>query len=391
MLYIRKMAEFQAYKFRAVDTPLSSQARKEVGSLSSRSQVSSTSASFVYHYGDFRGNPMNVLRQHFDLYMYFANWGTRQLMIKLPIDAVDYWELKKYEIEASDYATCGISLNKSSKYVIIDIEWNDEEGGGWMDIDDYDLSDFVAIREAILNGDYSALFVYWLKIANMKADPDFEYDEYDEDFQEAETETPPIPSQIIKNQRQLIPFTNFFEIDKDLVGATIQAAKQFGQTTQEIDYSELLQNMNETDKDTFLMQVLDGTPRVDVQLKKYLQQFAKANKTTENTTTLSAIADLQILATEERIAAERAEKARKHRLKIEKTAKDETTIWKSVYFNLDRKTGSSYDLAVGMLVDLKDLAIYRDDLLTFQQKMDDIKDSYGRSKALARRFTNAKL
>lgn len=385
------MGTFQAYKFRAVDTPLSRAAREEVGALSSRSQVSSTSATFVYHYGDFRGNPMNVLRQHFDLYLYFANWGTKQLMIKLPIDAVDYWELKKYEIEASYDPACGISLNKSSKHVIIDIEWNDEEGGGWMDIDDYDLSDFVPIREAILNGDYSALFVYWLKLAEMKADPDFEYDEYDEDFKEAEAETPPIPAKIIENQRQLAPFAEFFEINDDLIGAAVQAAKQFGKTTKEIDYAELLQNMDETDKDTFLMQVLDGTPRVDVQLKKYLQQFAKANKTTENTTTLSAITDFQILASQERIAAERAEKARKHQLKVEKTAREEATIWKSVFYNLDRKTGTSYDLAVGMLVDLKDLAIYRDDLATFQQKMNDIKDSYGRSKALEKRFINAKL
>ena len=385
------MGTFQAYKFRAVDTPLSREAREEVSSLSSRSQVSSTSASFVYHYGDFRGNPMNVLRQHFDLYLYFANWGTKQLMIKLPIEAVDYWALKKYEIDASYDATCGISLNKSSKHVIIDIEWNDEEGGGWMDIDDYDLSDFVLIREAILNGDYSALFVYWLKLAEMKADPDFEYDEYDEDFKEAETETPPIPAKIIENERQLAPFAEFFEINNDLIGAAVQAAKQFENTTKEIDYAALLQNMDETDKDTFLMQVLDGTPRVDVQLKKYLQQFAKANKTTENTTTLSAIADFQILASQERIAAERAEKARKHRLKVEKIAREEATIWKSVFFNLDRKTGSSYDLAVGMLVDLKDLAIYRDDLAAFQQKMNDIKKSYGRSKALERRFINAKL
>jgi hypothetical protein len=386
------MSTFQAHKFRAVDKPLSSEARKEVGSLSSRSIVSSTSASFVYHYGDFRGNPMNILRQHFDLYMYFADWGTKQLMIKLPIDAVDFLELKRYEISTSDYAICGISLNKSSKHVIIDIEWNVEEGGGWMNIDDYDLSDFVAIREAIINGDYSALFVFWLKLAYLKTDPYFEEDEYDEDFDgNLDMETPPIPSALTIQKTQLLAFAEFFEIDEDVIGSAKKAAQNFGKRTKAIDYAELLQNMSETDKDTFLMQLLDGEPRVDIQLKKYLQHFSKASKTTENTILLSKFADLKIEASQERVVAEKREKARKHQLKVDKTAREETTIWESVFYNLDRKTGSSYDLATGMLKDLKDLAVYKNDLSTFQRKMEEIKAKYGRSKVLLKRFTDAKI
>ena len=204
------MGTFQGYKFLAVDKPLKNEERQSVASLSSRSNVSSTSASFVYHYGDFRGNPMNVLREYFDLHLYFGNWGTKQLMIKFPVNSVDYQALKKYEIEFETHATCALSLNKSSEYVILDLEWNDEEGGGWMDIDDYDLSDFVFIREAIMNGDYGALFLFWLKLAAIKSDPDFE-DFSDEDFDEDDeplgfgnnTQTPPIPSNLEKQEYQL--------------------------------------------------------------------------------------------------------------------------------------------------------------------------------------------
>ncbi|MFT6936179.1 MAG: hypothetical protein ACJA1N_000474 [Saprospiraceae bacterium] len=324
--------------------------------------------------------------------MYFADWGTKQLMIKLPIDAVDFLELKRYEISTSDYAICGISLNKSSKHVIIDIEWNVEEGGGWMNIDDYDLSDFVAIREAIINGDYSALFVFWLKLAYLKTDPYFEEDEYDEDFDgNLDMETPPIPSALTIQKTQLLAFAEFFEIDEDVIGSAKKAAQNFGKRTKAIDYAELLQNMSETDKDTFLMQLLDGEPRVDIQLKKYLQHFSKASKTTENTILLSKFADLKIEASQERVVAEKREKARKHQLKVDKTAREETTIWESVFYNLDRKTGSSYDLATGMLKDLKDLAVYKNDLPTFQRKMEEIKAKYGRSKVLLKRFTDAKI
>ena len=157
------MGHFQAYKFLAVDQPLSSAARKEVAALSSRSKVSSTSATFVYHYGDFRGDPEMVLIEHFDLYMYFSNFGERYLTLKFPSNTVDYWAIKDYAIDLWGH---GIIIKKMSYCLLIQLEWNDEEGGGgWLEEDDYDLADFIRIREAIIDGDYSALFLFWLKIA----------------------------------------------------------------------------------------------------------------------------------------------------------------------------------------------------------------------------------
>lgn len=390
------MGTFQGYKFRAVDKSLTSQERKAVGSLSSRSEVTANSASFVYHYGDFRGNPMNVLREYFDLHIYFTNWGTKQLMIKFPIDLVDYWALKKYEIDASDYSTCSLSLNKSSKHIIIDLEWNEEEGGGWMDMDDYDLSDFIAIREAILEGDYSALYLFWLKLSKIKFDSEFdEYDEFDEfddeeDFNK-KTKTPPIPSKLPRRLNELEPFIQFFEIEKDLVGAAVLAAQKVVTKEVKINYNILLQEMSETDKDTFLMQVLDGESRMDIKLKKYLDNLANTTKNVEQHIDLQDVWDLQSTAKTNRINAEKQEAERLHLLKVKKTEREATQIWESVFYNLDRKTGKSYDLAVEMLVDLKDLAVYQNDLTSFFNAMIKIKEKYGRSKVLLQRFINAKL
>jgi hypothetical protein len=386
------MGTFQGYKFQTVDKPLTAEQRKSVSSLSSRAEVSSNSATFIYHYGDFRGDPMTVLRDYFDLHLYFANWGTKQLMIKFPINLVDYWELKKYEISYDFEGNCGLSLTKSKDYIILDFEWNEEEGGGWMDIDDYDLSDFIVIREAILDGDFSALYLFWLKIAAIKADVDFEPSEYDDDKDFDETrETPPISAKLANNKKALQPFIDLFEIDEDLVGAAVLASKKIEKKEEKVDYSVLLQEMSETEKDTFLMQVLDGEPRVDIQLKKYLDSLTKKPVKTEQNLTLTSIFDLQSAAKTERKAAEKAAIARALKLKNEKTAREEKQIWKSVFFNLDRKSGSSYDLATSMLVDLKDLAIYQNDIKTFNQKMADIRANYGRSKVLLERFVKANL
>jgi hypothetical protein len=392
------MGTFQGYKFLAVDKPLTNEERQSVASLSSRSNVSSTSARFVYHYGDFRGNPMNVLREYFDLHLYFANWGTKQLMLKFPIDSVDYWALKKYEIQFENHATCALSLNKSSKHVILDLEWNDENGGGWMDIDDYDLSDFVFIREAIMNGDYGTLFLFWLKLAAIKYDPDFE-DFGDEDFDEDDerlgfgnnTQTPPIPSNLEKQKYQLKAFTDFFEIEENLVDAAIKTSKRYGNSPQKIDYKSLITKMSETEKDRFLMQILAGETRLDIQLKKHLDKVVTIAKHKDATVSLQEIFDLQMGANQEIIATKEAEEARKLQIKIDKTAREENEIWEDVFFNLDHKIAKTYDLAIEMLVDLKALAVYRNDLKSFEEKIRGIKAKYGRSKVLLNRFEKVGL
>jgi len=50
------MSEYQYYEFRSIDNPLTKNQKKEIHSLSSRAEVSSRKASFVYHYGDFCGD-----------------------------------------------------------------------------------------------------------------------------------------------------------------------------------------------------------------------------------------------------------------------------------------------------------------------------------------------
>jgi hypothetical protein len=58
-----------------IDKPLTEVQKSKVSALSSRAYVTSHSASFVYHYGDFRGNTENLMTEYFDAMLYMANWG----------------------------------------------------------------------------------------------------------------------------------------------------------------------------------------------------------------------------------------------------------------------------------------------------------------------------
>lgn len=56
----------------------------ELRTLSTRATITATRFRNVYHYGDFRGSPLRLMERYFDAFIYVANWGTNQLMLRLP-------------------------------------------------------------------------------------------------------------------------------------------------------------------------------------------------------------------------------------------------------------------------------------------------------------------
>jgi hypothetical protein len=65
------VSEYQHYEFQAVDKPLSGTAMEDLRALSSRAKITPTRFQNVYHYGDFRGDPLSLMKEYFD--MRYAN------------------------------------------------------------------------------------------------------------------------------------------------------------------------------------------------------------------------------------------------------------------------------------------------------------------------------
>ncbi|EKD72555.1 MAG: hypothetical protein ACD_45C00643G0004 [uncultured bacterium] len=62
------MSEYQYYEFCSITSPISSEARKAMRSLSSRANVSTHGVSYTYNYGDFKGEPKKLLLKYFDVF-----------------------------------------------------------------------------------------------------------------------------------------------------------------------------------------------------------------------------------------------------------------------------------------------------------------------------------
>ena len=76
------MSEYQRYEFMTIDRPLTRAQLDEVNELSSHIEASPTHAFIEYHWGDFKHDPIKVLYEYFDGFLYetrefqerFRNW-----------------------------------------------------------------------------------------------------------------------------------------------------------------------------------------------------------------------------------------------------------------------------------------------------------------------------
>ena len=90
------MSEYQYYEFQAIDRPLSTVDQEALRALSTRARITATSFTNHYKWGNFHGDPRELMRRWFDLHLYLANWGTRRLMMRLPKRFVDLSRLDSF-------------------------------------------------------------------------------------------------------------------------------------------------------------------------------------------------------------------------------------------------------------------------------------------------------
>ncbi|MDQ3548593.1 MAG: hypothetical protein M3439_07200, partial [Chloroflexota bacterium] len=90
------MSEYQYYEFQAVDQPLTASEMAELRAFSTRASITPTRFQNTYHYGDFKGDPVKVMERYFDAFVYVANWGTHQFMLRLPARLLDIRAAQSY-------------------------------------------------------------------------------------------------------------------------------------------------------------------------------------------------------------------------------------------------------------------------------------------------------
>ena len=159
------MSEFQYYEFVAIDSPLNLAAQKKLREITSRATITATRLVNTYEWGEFKGDPHALVTRYFDAFLYYASWGTRHLMLRVPVAKLDRKLVLQYcaplpvkSRGGSSVAT--VSTNKTHHV----LSWWSEDDSA-EDQEEFESSALAAltpIRNELMSGDYRALYLSWL-------------------------------------------------------------------------------------------------------------------------------------------------------------------------------------------------------------------------------------
>lgn len=196
--------EYQYYEFIRLDSPLSFQEQQVIRSWSSRAEVTAHRAVFSYSYSDFPQDEAHVLERYFDVMIYYANWGEKRVMLKVPLELVDYDQLQLFEVAPDSCSEVMLTLTRERKYALIDFHENKDEGyEDWFE--ETSLIGLTPIRSAIIQGDYRALGLFWLYAMSTV------------DITNLDQPAPPVPPNFHQKDAALAAMMDFWNIDPILI------------------------------------------------------------------------------------------------------------------------------------------------------------------------------
>jgi phage-related tail fiber protein len=179
-------------------------------------------------------------------------------------------------------------------------------------------------------------------------------------------------------------------MNKDWIASAATASPQ-ADAAPAFDATAELAKLSDAEKTNFLARLLADEPALSATFTRFLENKnpIKANKTNNNRRSLAVIEAGVANAIKARTQKEKAAAAAALKKRCDDLAKREAQAWKDVSGFCDRQVGSSYDLAVKLLLSLKELAIYRNTTNEFIPKLNAIIEKYSKSKALLQRLQKA--
>ena len=208
------MSEYQFVHFIAIDRPLDDEQLAFMKRQSTRATVTRREFTNEYHFGEFHGKTLQMMRRGFDLHVHFANYGIRTLMFRLPDGFPGGMELlQPYLIED----TLEWDHDKDGPGGVLTIH-PEYDGGNWNgyyhQLEDL-LTELTPVREMLIRGDLRPLYVAWLACAPF------------------ESPEPPVPAGLHSLPESLQKLADFYEISPDLLHVAAKESVQLTQRTRE--------------------------------------------------------------------------------------------------------------------------------------------------------------
>jgi hypothetical protein len=382
------MSEYQYYEFQAIDRPLTAKEMAELRSYSTRARISSTSFINDYSWGGFKGDENAWMEKYFDAFVYLANWGTHVLKLRLPSSLLDLETASLYFPGRAAFAR-----EKNGKAILSFV--SDEEGGGdWVEGEGL-LSSLISVRAELARGDLRCLYLGWLLCAQ-----NGEFDDEDEE--------PPVPPGLGQLSASLESLVDFLRIDADLLEIAAQASRLLAQASPKpAEIREWIGKLPAGEKDDLLARFIAGEePTLAMELMRRFNEEddkrcgeeAEGVKKRTVAELLQAAEDLTKKRRE--LAAKKAAEKKERRAReaeiaraehLDKITGKELELWNQIDTLIATKQPKSYDLAVELLVDLRDLAARQGKTGEFGAKLGALRLSQARKPSFIERMRKAGL
>ncbi len=381
------MSEYQYFEFKAVDRPLSEKEMAELRSFSTRAKI--TPHSFINHYswGSFKGDEDLWMEKYFDGFLYYANWGTHILKLRLPSDLVDFRTVKAYCNDES------LSVRLNDNKIILDFlseaecesDWEEEE-------EDLSLTPFLNLRMDLIRGDLRCLYLGWL--SGLLAE------EYDEEAIE-----PPVPPGLQNLSSSLLSFADFLRIDSDLIEAAAINSTPL-EDVSGIDLRNWVETLPSNEKDDLLANILSGVIKgnqttVLGQVNRFTKAWQSRQENKKEKPKRRTVGELLkqaecVAENRERIEAEKAAAALAEKERLQKIARErrlnaiagqQLLLWAQIESLVSEKQAKSYDKAIELLTDLRDLAA-REKSSDFYWKLKGLKERHSSKRSFISRLSD---
>lgn len=370
------MSEYQYYGWQALDRPLNERELAEVAQLSSHmDQVSSTRASVTYQWGDFKHRPEQILLKYFDVFIYDSNFGYRRVIFRIPKKLLDPKSIEPYIDDEN------ISLETHGAVHILELSCNEDYELEYIN-SDRTLDRLAVLREQIIQGDYRALYLAWLKSMFHKEEaPD-----------NNEIEEPPVPSGLNQLDSGLLALIEFFGIDAHLVAAAADSASQI-ESTPQTDLTAAIPKLTRAEIESHLADIIRGEAGAISALKKHLAQMNNQTPAQKSkpARTLAELFELREKIEKQEKLKARKDAERKRIQKLEKLSQRQEETWAQVAALCQEKRAKTYDEAVQLLGDLRELGEHTNQENYFQQRFAAILEQYSKSAAFKDRLRRAGL
>ncbi len=371
----------------------------ELRGLSTRAKITPTSFTNTYNYGDFRGDPATLMERYFDAFVYVSNWGSRQLLLRVPRRFLDLEAAPPY----CDDET--LSLRIKGEQAVIDFsvgndgdDYGDEDEDDWVEGRPW-MSSPISLRDELMRGDFRALYLGGLASFRSRG----WQDEGEWDGEEADGDDrfePPVPPGLAKLSAPLRALAEFLRVDDELIQvASLGGADEPLAKPSIAELAHWVQGLPSAEKDAYLLRFLgeEGDVMLHAELSKRFREATTAKGSELNlaadrrTANQLLAARAALIESKDRKATERAAKARVQldRERAEARSKyldtlppRESAVWLEVDTLIATKLARNYDRAVALC----DLARRSGRTSAAEARILKLRQQHGGKPSLIKRF-----